>query len=867
MERTEQQESPDASLTEAPNALSTHNGPGSAKDVTDYSADSIKVLEGLEAVRKRPAMYIGSTGPAGLHHLVYEIVDNSIDEALAGFCDEVSVTIHIDGSVTVIDNGRGIPVDRHESGKSAAEVVLTVLHAGGKFENSAYKVSGGLHGVGVSVVNALSETLDLEIWRGGQVYQQTYHRGAPVADLEVTGTSKRRGTKVTFKPDSTIFETTVYSFDTLAQRLRELAFLNGGIVITLDDERDGKNHRFHYDGGIVSFVQHLNKNKAVVNDKPIYMHGDKDGIDAEIAMQWNDSYAEQTYSFANNINTHEGGTHLSGFRAALTRTINSYATKNNLAKDLKESVSGDDIREGLTAVISVKIPQPQFEGQTKTKLGNTEVKGIVETIVNDKLGEFLEENPAVARKIIGKAIDAARARDAARKARDLVRRKGALDGSSLPGKLADCQERDPALSELYIVEGESAGGSAKQGRDRRFQAILPLKGKILNVEKARFDKMLGSDEIKTMIAALGCGIGAEDFDIAKLRYHRIIIMTDADVDGSHIRTLLLTFFYRQLPAIIENGYVYIAQPPLFRAKRGKSETYIKNERELEDYLIRRSVAGRVVRFGTDGADFSGPELERLLERMMTHQKLVQTIERRGVGREIVESLLAAGADRDYFLDRDRLESLARTLTIPTRTVSVLNDEEHSRFQLQIEDRASGYPRNHTIGVDFLATPEYRSLLANKRDMPSFTGVITVSTSQAASAEESDAAADGETVVPTEAVVTAADLARHATEPKPVARKAPEQPDVTLKTIDELVEFFIAAGKKGIAINRYKGLGEMNPDQLWETTMDPTIRTLLQVRAEDHTEADQMFTTLMGDQVEPRRKFIEDNALDVKNLDV
>ena len=865
MERTEQQESLDASVDAAPQAPAGHNGPGTAQDVTDYSADSIKVLEGLEAVRKRPAMYIGSTGPAGLHHLVYEIVDNSIDEALAGFCDEVNVTIHIDGSVTVVDNGRGIPVDRHESGKSAAEVVLTVLHAGGKFENSAYKVSGGLHGVGVSVVNALSEVLELEIWRNGQVYQQTYERGAPSADLAITGTTKRRGTKVTFKPDTTIFETTVYSFDILAQRLRELAFLNGGIVITLDDERDGKNHRFHYDGGIVSFVQHLNKNKASVNDKPIHMHGDKDGIDAEIALQWNDGYAETVYAFANNINTHEGGTHLSGFRAALTRTINSYATKNNLAKDLKESVSGDDIREGLTAVISVKIPHPQFEGQTKTKLGNTEVKGIVEAILNDKLGAYLEENPGVARKIIGKAIDAARAREAARKARDLVRRKGALDGSSLPGKLADCQERDPALSELYIVEGESAGGSAKQGRDRRFQAILPLKGKILNVEKARFDKMLGSDEIKTMIAALGCGIGAEDFDIGKLRYHRIIIMTDADVDGSHIRTLLLTFFYRQLPAIIENGYIYIAQPPLFRVKRGKSETYIKNERGLEDYLIRRSVNGRVVRVASSGAQFSGPELERLLERMMTHQKLIQTVERRGFSREIVESLLAAGADRDYFADRERLGSLARTLTTTARTVEVRSDEEHSRFQLQIEDRSTGYPRYHTISVDFLGTAEYRGLLANYREMPVFDGAITVSTlaqsSEDAEAEAEEAAAAGGPVL------IAEDLAKLALEPKPAPRKAPEQPDVTLKSIDELVEYFIAAGKKGVAINRYKGLGEMNPDQLWETTMDPAIRTLLQVRAEDHTEADQMFTTLMGDQVEPRRKFIEDNALDVKNLDV
>jgi DNA gyrase subunit B len=837
----------------------------------EYGADKIKVLEGLEAVRKRPAMYIGSTGPSGLHHLVYEVVDNSIDEALAGFCDQVNVTIHIDGSLTVIDNGRGIPVDRHASGKSAAEVVLTVLHAGGKFDNDSYKVSGGLHGVGVSVVNALSETLDLEIWRNGQVYQQSYERGTPAGELEVTGTTKRRGTKVTFKPDTEVFETTVFSFDTLAQRLRELAFLNAGILVTLDDERDGKSHKFHYEGGITSFVTHLNKNKTAVNEKPIYMRGEKDGIEAEIALQWNDGYAETVYSFANNINTHEGGTHLSGFRSALTRTINFYASKNNLAKDLKENVTGDDIREGLTAVVSVKIPHPQFEGQTKTKLGNTEVKGIIEAIVNDKLGATLEENPAIARRIVGKAIDAARAREAARKARDLVRRKGALDGSSLPGKLADCQERDPALSELYIVEGESAGGSAKQGRDRRFQAILPLKGKILNVEKARFDKMLGSDEIKTMIAALGCGIGAEEFDLAKLRYHRIIIMTDADVDGSHIRTLLLTFFYRQLPRLIESGYVYIAQPPLFRVKRGKSETYIKDERELEAYLLKRAAEARVLKIPSTGAEVSGGELEKLLQKMIAHQKFLQTVERRGHPREIVEALVAAGADREYFADRTRLEELARALSTETRSVSVDRDEEHNRFSLRVEDRSNGYTRQHTIGVDFVTAGEYRTLLANRREMPSLAGEMVVTSAPDAADEvhppDAPAASSDGSAIGGAPVDEATRLAAEPAERQRAPVRKDKLTEVRLRSIDDLVDYFISAGKKGLAVNRYKGLGEMNPEQLWETTMRPEVRTLLQVRAEDHTEADLMFTTLMGDQVEPRRRFIEDNALDVKNLDV
>jgi DNA gyrase subunit B len=561
-------------------------GPNGNGSVDDYGADKIKVLEGLEAVRKRPAMYIGSTGAPGLHHLVYEIVDNSIDEALAGFCDQVNVTIHIDNSITVVDNGRGIPVDRHESGKSAAEVVLTVLHAGGKFDNDSYKVSGGLHGVGVSVVNALSERLDLEIWRNGHVYQQSYERGTPTGDLEATGTTQRRGTKVTFRPDPQVFETVEYSFDTLAQRLRELAFLNGGILITIDDERDGKSHKFQYEGGIVSFVQHLNKNKSVVNDKPIFMKGTKDGIDAEIALQWNDGYSELIFTFANNINTHEGGTHLSGFRSSLTRTINAYAAKSNLAKDLKDaSISGDDIREGLTGVVSVKIPQPQFEGQTKTKLGNTEVKGIVEAIVNDKLGQFLEENPAIAKRVIGKAVDAARAREAARKARDLVRRKGALDGSSLPGKLADCQERDPAESELYIVEGESAGGSAKQGRDRARQAILPLRGKVLNAESASLAKVLENKELSDLVTAIGCGLG-KNFEMSRLRYGKIIILADADSDGNHIATLLLTFLYRHLPQLIAGGKVFLAQPPLYRIDIGK-ETFWALDDAQRDTILKQ----------------------------------------------------------------------------------------------------------------------------------------------------------------------------------------------------------------------------------------------------------------------------------------
>ena len=815
------------SLTEAP-AIT-------ADDLADYGADKIKVLEGLEAVRKRPAMYIGSTGSPGLHHLVYEVVDNAIDEALAGFCDTIKVTVHIDNSVTVIDNGRGIPVDQHASGRPAAEVVLTVLHAGGKFDNESYKVSGGLHGVGVSVVNALSETVVLEIWRNGKVYQQSYTRGIPDADLEVAGTTRRRGTKLTFKPDSKVFELLDYSFDVLSHRLRELAFLNAGVRITLDDERDGKNRDFCYEGGINSFVQYLNKNRVAVNTEPIYMHGDREGIDAEISLQWNDSYTETLHAFANNINTQEGGTHVSGLRAALTRTINSYAARQNLVKDLKESIGGDDIREGLTAVISVKIPHPQFEGQTKTKLGNTEVKGIVEAIINDRLSAFLEEHPAVAKRIVNKTIDAARARDAARKARDLVRRKGALDNSSLPGKLADCQERNPERCELYIVEGESAGGSAKQGRDRRFQAILPIKGKILNVEKARFDKMLGSDEIRTMIAALGCGIGKEDFDLKKLRYHRIIIMTDADVDGSHIRTLLLTFFYRQMRELIEQGHIHIAQPPLYRVKRGRSETYVKDDGALEAWLFKRAAETRLLKLPTHNV--TAGDLEALLHNLVGFQRYRGIVERRGPANDIVQALLTRQAiSKTFFTDRDALEELAQELTTTHRSVGVLVDEEHNAYTLAVDDRSGGFARRQAVGIEFIESAEYRALLASYQAVADVTGPMVVTSLAQREVTESDAT-EGRTG------------------------------DVEIANIDELVDHFLTTGKRGVAINRYKGLGEMNPDQLWDTTMNPDNRTLLEVCAEDDTEADLMFSTLMGDQVEPRRLFIENHALDVKNLDV
>ncbi len=786
----------------------------------DYSAEHIKVLEGLEAVRKRPAMYIGTTGTEGLHHLVYEVVDNSVDEALAGFCTEVHVVIHIDNSVTVIDNGRGIPTEvMPKEGKPAAEVVLTKLHAGGKFDNAAYKVSGGLHGVGVSVVNALSEWLNLEIWRGGKVYVQGYKLGVPTGPLEMTGHTDRRGTKVSFKPDDKIFETNQFSFDVLSQRLRELAFLNRGLLITIEDERDEKKHEFHYTGGIVSFVEHLNKNKEPLHDKVIYFEGVREGIDLQIAMQYNDSYQEQIFTFANNINTHEGGTHMIGFKSALTRTLNNYALSNNLFKEDKETLSGDDVREGLVAVISVKLSNPQFEGQTKTKLGNSEVKGIVETLVNVGLGDYLNENPSVARKIVNKAIEAARARDAARRARELVRRKGALDSMSLPGKLADCQERSPERAEIFIVEGDSAGGSAKQGRDRRTQAILPIKGKILNVEKARYDKMLTHQEIVAMITALGTGIGQDDFDAAKLRYHKIIIMTDADVDGSHIRTLLLTFFYRQMNELIEKGNIYIAQPPLFKVKKGKSEQYIKDERQMSRFLLKKATENLVIEVG--GQELKGRDLTSFLEKLIELNGVFTRVDRHFRDARIVDHLLSMDAESRAFLaDQQNMKTLAEKVESFGYSAEILTDEEHS-VQKLLYRQGSQSPR--LVGYPQLSSPEYQRLLVLHKaigslDQPPFTVKL-------------------------------------------------DSTATVLKDRQSLIDHVMELGKKDLQIQRYKGLGEMNPEQLWETTMDPEKRTLLQVQINDAVLTDDIFSVLMGDAVEPRRRFIEENALEVKNLDI
>ncbi|MBA4396244.1 MAG: DNA topoisomerase (ATP-hydrolyzing) subunit B [Syntrophus sp. (in: bacteria)] len=815
-----------------------------------YEADSIKVLEGLEAVRKRPAMYIGSTGKEGLHHLVYEVVDNSIDEASAGYCDTITVRIRVDNSIVVDDNGRGIPVDIHKTeGVSAAEVVLTKLHAGAKFSNESYKISGGLHGVGVSVVNALSSLLELEVRRDGGVFAQSYANGVPTAPLEQVGKTKGRGTKVTFKPNEEIFEDTEFSFDILSNRLRELAFLNPGVKITLTDERTDKKSEFFYKGGIVSFVEYLNRSKKVLHKDPIYVNGAREDCFVEVALQYNDTYAENTFSFANSINTTEGGTHMIGFRSALTRVFNNYAVNNKILKDSKESLKGEDLREGLTCVISVKVKSPQFEGQTKTKLGNSEVKGLVEGIVYEKIGTYLEENPSIAKQLLSKALDASRAREAARRARELTRRKSALEVGALPGKLADCQERDPARSEIYLVEGDSAGGSAKQGRDRKNQAILPLRGKVLNVEKARFDKMLQNEEIKVIVTALGTGIGQGDFDISRLRYQKVIIMTDADVDGSHIRTLLLTFFFRQMRELVERGYLFIAQPPLFKVSDRKTEIYIHNEEEMKSYVLENGVS-KIRVYMENAAAITGNRLAGYLKKMMRIESILNKFEKEGKNREIIRILAGDPALSDGdFKSEEALTRIAKRTAMaagpspktdndtaaPARDFAdksveftVEMDQEHGLYKMIFAIMQEGSRLTTCIDKDTVRTPKFAEIktlinqLAVLGEPPYRVGV-------------EDAANGGRTIM--------------------------------LGSMPELIEHVVNAGKKGLMVQRYKGLGEMNPGQLWETTMNPEKRTLLQVRVEDAVEADEIFTTLMGDQVEPRRDFIYKNALYVSNLDI
>ncbi|MFC2166943.1 DNA topoisomerase (ATP-hydrolyzing) subunit B [Acidobacteriota bacterium] len=789
-----------------------------------YTAESIKVLKGLEAVRKRPAMYIGSTGPEGLHHLVYEVVDNSIDEAMAGYCSQIDVFIHVDCSITVIDNGRGIPVEMHKKEKkTAAEVVMTTLHAGGKFDAKSYQVSGGLHGVGVSVVNALSETLDLEIKRDGGVYTQSYERGIPVSKLKKIGTTKKTGTKVTFKPDTEIFKETEYSLDMLSQRLRELSFLNRGLKITISDERVDKSREFQYKGGITEFVQYLNQNKSVINPKPIYFESKKSDMVVEMALQYNTTYSETIFSFVNNINTTEGGMHLSGFKTALTRTINNYANSNNLAKDLNQNPSGDDTREGLCAVLSLKLKNPQFEGQTKTKLGNSEVRGIVESIVNNQLAIFFEENPSVAKKIVMKIIDAARAREAARKARELARRKTVLESTSLPGKLADCQEKDPAECEIYLVEGDSAGGSAKQARDRRFQAILPLKGKILNVEKARFDKVLKSEEIGIIISALGSGVEQADFNLEKLRYHRVILMTDADVDGSHIRTLLMTFFYRQMPKLIEGGHLYIAQPPLYKISRGRSFEYIRDEHSYEKYINKKISEEFQVKIKGKNEPLKGEQFRKFFQRILAKKNYIQILERKNFPFFLIDILLNNDvSDIEFLRDKKKMEKIQNLLTKKGITSTMNKDEEHGLFELVIDYQINGMKIICKVNFDLVKSVEYRNLYKIHLDLLGLDPPFTV-------------LSNGDSV--------------------------------KIDNEAKLLEYLFQKGKKGISIQRYKGLGEMAPKQLWETTMDPEERYLLQVSIRDAVEADKVFTVLMGDEVEPRRNFIQENALETQNLDI
>jgi len=830
-----------------------------------YTAEKIKVMEGLEAVRKRPSMYIGNTSVEGLHHLVYEVVDNSIDEAMGGYCDNITVIIRADNSIVVEDNGRGIPVDLHKKmKKSAAEVVMTTLHAGGKFESSAYKVSGGLHGVGVSVVNALSEKLELEIWRDGKVYIQNYTRGKAESKLEVVGKTRKKGTKITFLPDSKIFETDDFSFDILSQRLRELSFLNAGVKIVIEDERTDKRNEFQYKGGIVHFVEHLNRNRTPIHRKPVHIQGEKGETVIDIAFQYNDSYKESIFTYANNINTHEGGSHLVGFKAAMTRTVNHYAASNNLLKNVKVGLSGDDVREGLAAVISVKLPEPQFEGQTKTKLGNSEIKGIVEVMVNEMLGAFLEENPSVGRKIVTKATEAARAREAARKAKELTRRKGALDVANLPGKLADCQAKDPAQAELFLVEGDSAGGSAKQGRDRRTQAILPLRGKILNVEKARDDKMLSNQEIRTIITALGTGFG-EDLDLEKLRYHKVIIMTDADVDGSHIRTLLLTFFYRKMPKLVERGFLYIAQPPLYRIKKGKVERYLQNEKELSAFLAQQGVRDLTLAAPGIKENFESSRFAVLFGNATRFVEMMNRLERRRFDPRLVLALALEGVDRKMLKDRTRLgkkmENVGTYLTavypeIHPMNVELVEDEEHSGWAAVVSTRKNGSRWTTRVDPELITRPSYQEMLRLAKGLKILgTEMILLSNGSSKDPEPDD---EGKEPI----------SETKKTKTKGKAKTKPEETELLrTRRIGELVQYVLERGRKGASVQRYKGLGEMNPEQLWETTMNPEKRALQKVTVEDVVEADDIFNTLMGDVVEPRREFIERNALNVRNLDV